>query len=135
MKPITIYFRAYLIYLMITLPSMIFPPMYILSAFYAFVFGLASCLLFTIAYFIIKPARLSFNNKWILLILTIPVVVAIGHSLIGAFNVEDNVWDFNLFLCFPLTAVIAGWISVYINKRAVKEEFTGEEQQEFPIVI
>lgn len=135
MKPVAIYFRAYLIYLMITLPSMLFPPMYMLSALYALVFGFASCLVFTMAYFAIKTARFNFQSKFILLVITIPIAVAVGHTLIGVFNVEDNVWDLNLFLCFPSVAIVSGWISLHVNKRSVREEFTGEEAQEFPIVI
>jgi MFS family permease len=135
MRAVVVYVHALLIYLLITLPTIAIPLMYVMSAIYAFIFGFASCGVFTLIYLLVKNAELKLQTSFTVLSITIPVAVAVGHTLIGVFISDMDVWDFNPFLGFPAVAVISGWISLYANRKPVKEDLTGEVDPEFPIVI
>ena len=119
-----IYIKALGIYAFITIPALKSTALYFPSLFCAVVFGSAAWLFFSIVMGIVQYTNGNSLVKWIMLIISVPVGVAIGHTLIELFGLKAHVWRLNKNLLFPLAAVIAGWISLWINKTKITETFT-----------
>lgn len=135
MKPVFIFIKAVGIYLLLTLPTIVLPPMYLISAFYAISFGWAACILFVICYQVLLKSHLKFKVKWNILFASVPVAVAVAHSIIGLSKVQGNVWELSPFLCFPAAAIVAGWISLYSFKKSVCQEFVPGAEDETTLTM
>jgi hypothetical protein len=108
------------IYAVITIPTIIIPIMYGISIFYAATFGWAAFLVFAACLYLLKKLN-SFSNfiKCSIIYISVGIGVCVGLQLIETFKCQKNVWEINAFSLFPLAAIVAGCISVYINRKAI----------------
>lgn len=119
--PFKIYIQSVGVYALLTMPVLIFPFMYFISLFYVVLFGWFAWLLFTMVYFFTDRYNIRFETKMTILVLSIPVAVAFSFQMLQVFLMEENVWNSGSFLLFPVAAVIAGWISLFLERKAIKK--------------
>ena len=110
-----IFLQALGFYSLLTTPALVLAPMYFISLFYALLFGLAAWLVFAALYMPVASIQFKATIKWVIVSIAVLLGVATGHTLIGICRFERNVWEPNGFLLFPLAAVIAGWVSLYVS--------------------
>lgn len=118
-----IYLKALGFYALLTAPALVLFFMYFISLFYALLFGFAAWIVFAALFIPVVSLQINTSLKWFIISIAVPLGVATGHTLIGVFRFERNVWELNGFLLFPLAAVIAGWISLYISRKKVASLF------------
>jgi hypothetical protein len=128
-QPFIIFLRALGIYLLVTIPTIGVPAMYLLSAYYALTFGWAACPVFLLAYYLVSKIRCGFTVKWNVLLFAVAAAVALAHTLIGISGAEPGAWELTPFLCFPGAAIIAGWVSLFRSRKSVKEYLEPEEDE------
>jgi hypothetical protein len=119
--PFKIYIKSVGIYALLTMPALVFPLMYVISLFYVLLFGWFAWALFTIIYFFTDKYDIGFETKMAILIFSIPVAVAFSFQMLQVFLIEENVWSAGSFLLFPVAAVIAGWISLLLERKMMKK--------------
>lgn len=108
------------IYAVITIPTIIIPIMYGISIFYAATFGWSTFLVFTACLYLLKQLT-AFPTfiKWSIIYISVVIGVCVGLQLIETLKCQKNVWEINAFSLFLLAAIVAGCISVYINRKAI----------------
>ena len=114
--PFIIYLRAIGVYALVTLPALAIPVMYFISFMYVLIYGWFAWALFTIIYLVINKTERSYTTKVFLLLCGVVISVVFAFQMLEVLNVEKNIWNSGLFLLFPVGAVIAGWISVFISE-------------------
>ena len=114
--PFIIYLRAIGVYALVTLPALAIPVMYFISFMYVLIYGWFAWALFTISYLVINKTERSYTTKVFLLLCGVVISVVFAFQMLEVLNVEKNIWNSGLFLLFPVGAVIAGWISVFISE-------------------
>ncbi len=107
-----IYFRALAIYMVLSLPALMIPFIYIISALYAFLFGWFALAVFALVYVFLMSCY--YVTRIILLIIAVVLAVGFAFHMIGVVH-KGDVWNTGVFLLFPIAAVIAGWISLFIS--------------------
>lgn len=111
--PFIIFIAAVGLYAALTLPALVWPPLYLMSLFYVVCYGWFAWAVFTICSLLTERIRLYYLRMG-LLTLAVPLSVAFAFQMIEAFNGWDDVWHSGEFLLFPLAATIAGWLSLAI---------------------
>jgi hypothetical protein len=127
--PFIVFLRSIGLYLLFTLPAIAVPVIYVYSAFLAIVFGAAGGILFICCYFIISRLNISYPLKLNLLFFLILIGVSASYLLIGLFSITDDLWGFNFFLVFPAIALIAGWASLFISRKAIRQHLDHEADE------
>src|SRR5215213_7371525 len=117
--PFIIYIRAVGLYMLVTLPVIIAPFMYIISAIYVLLFGWFAWGLFTIFYLLLYPVK-QYAIKMISLMIAVIISVGFAFQMIEVFGTERDVWNSGSFLLFPFAGVIAGWISLLMSWKQVQ---------------
>ncbi len=122
MKLITLTFftfiRAVLLYLLLTLPVADKPKIYFLSLVSAFVLGVAAWVVFMGLSYIIRICKASVMLSNALLYLAVFVAVLIAYSTLLAYAVKGmHFWDIDIVTLYPIAAIVAGWLSIYINRK------------------
>ena|SRR5215204_2416818 len=110
--PFIIYIKAVGIYALITIPALGMPIMYFISMVYVLFYGWFAWGVFTIIYLVTVFCNPGFLSKMIILSIAVVVAVAIAFQMLEVLKVENNIWNSEPFLLFPLAAVISGWISL-----------------------
>jgi len=123
-----IFLTAIGIYALITIPALIFPPMYILSIGYVIIYGWFAWLLFFLFFQLVQAIKISYERKMAILFISIIPAVAFAFQMLEVFDVENNVWYSGEFLLFPIVAVISGWISLYNFRTRLKYNTTDETE-------
>lgn len=134
LTPFIIFTRALGLYFLFTLPAIAIPIVYMYSAFLAISFGSVTGILFMLLYLLIANVNISFWLKRNLLFVFVPVSVFAGYCLIGFLNAVEELWGFNFFLVFPGIAVIAGWASLFISRKKLREKLDPQES-DLPLLL
>ena len=120
-----IYLKALAIYLLLTLPSLIIFPIYLLSAWYAIISGCLALASFLLVFYILQVAKTHYLWVTIILGLAIPFAVGVAYrELIASEMPERAFWTMDDYTAFPVLAIIAGWISLYKNNARIKKQFS-----------
>ena len=114
---LVIYFRALIIYLVFSLPAMLIPIVYIISAFYAFLFGWFALAVFAIMYLFLM--RMHYAWRAIVLLITITMAIGFAFHMIGVLGAYNDVWNSGALLLFPCVALIAAWTSFFLSWKQV----------------
>lgn len=119
------------IYAIITIPAMIMWIVYFISILYVVTFGWAAFLVFAACVYLLKqltafPAFI----KWSIIYISVVIGVCVGLQLIETCKQQENVWEINTFSLFPLAAIVAGCISVYINRKAISTYINNDVEGE-----
>ncbi len=121
-----IYIKAVGIYALITLPTLFFPPMYIISMYFVLIYGWFAWGLFTILYLVFNKLVSGRELRKILLTISIPAAVAFSFQMLEEFEVYEKVWHSGSFLLFPLAATVSGWISLFAAAKRI--QYSAAEQ-------
>ena len=132
--PFIIYIRAIGIYLLITLPVLIAPFMYFLSAIYAFFYGWFAWLVFSLLYQLIRRIK-SYESKMGCMVLAVIPSVAFAFQVLDYLNPELDAWNSGGYLLFPVVAVIAGWVSVFIAGKVIKQQMVKQEGEDMEVLV
>jgi hypothetical protein len=116
-----IYIRAVGIYLIMTLPVIIAPFMYIISAMYVLMYGWFAWALFTAIYLCTRHIK-TYEYRMLLLWAGVIPSVAFAFHMLGLFNPDLDVWRSSVYMAFPAVAVGAGWLSLNLSGKAVRDE-------------
>lgn len=120
---ILIFFHALIIYLLLTLVTLVMPIMYMMSAWFALIYGPIAGAIFIAAVFILRAIHTNAAVKVILLYPIAAIAIGISFHLIEVFGSWKDVWHSGAFLLFPAAAVLAAWISIYMSRIAVYDYF------------
>jgi hypothetical protein len=138
MKLITLTFftfiRSVLLYLLFTLPIAGKPKIYFLSVVAAFVLGVVAWLVFMTFSFIIRVFKVPVTATYLLLYVAAFIAVLAAYSALLAYAVKGmHFWNIEWFTLYPLAAIIAGWISIYVNRRKLKNYFSPVKRVPLPV--
>lgn len=129
--PFIIYAQAYGIYLLLTILALVFAPMYFMSAAYTFKYGFAALAVFAVQFLILHLVKPGYKTVIITLLTSVLLAVSAGYKLLLVYDMpETGFWNINAFTLFPVAAVIAGFIAVYINIPHLKNYFSPTVEEE-----
>lgn len=119
----SIYIYALGLYACFSLPALLNPGLYIISLFFALVTSLASLLVFAVLFAVLAVSRLRLPVVYSLLFIAVPVAVLGPLALFFRVSIEF-LFDFHDYISFfPLAAIMAGWASLAINHRKIRDYF------------
>jgi hypothetical protein len=122
--PFIIYVQALGIYLLLTLPTITVPVIYLISAWYAFTCGFAAMVVFVVAFFIINRTRPGVPIVNGVLAITVLPAVAIAYKLLLVVMIPNrSFWAMDENTLFPMVAVIAGWAAIAFNIKRISQHF------------
>lgn len=127
-----IYIRAIGLYLLFTLPLLIMPVLYFVSALYVLFYGWFAWALFTIIYLFSANCK-TYGTRMLVLISGVLAAVCFSFHMLQVLGVEEGVWNSGGYLLFPLFAVIAGWVSLFMSAREIRGKFEMQQWQPEPI--
>ncbi len=119
-----IFFRAMGIYLLLTLPALLEPIIYIYSIIFMLMYCWFAGIIFCVIFYLLQLGKKNYDTAIMTLAITIPVSVVIALQLMEVFGTWDKVWHAGLFLLFPAAAVVAGWISLYKSTQNIQDIFS-----------
>jgi len=123
--PFIIYAQSLGIYLLLTLPTIFIVPVYLTSAWYAFLYGFAAMAVFALVFFVLHLLRpTSLIVKTILGVAIVPSVAIAYKCLLVQQMPDAGFWHIDEFMLFPIAAMAAGWISLAINTRKIVLHFS-----------
>lgn len=129
--PFIIYAQAYGIYLLLTIPAIVLPPMYFMSAMYAFSYGFAAMAIFVLLFLILHLVKPGYKTVIAILIAGVVLVVSAGYKLLLVYDMpETSFWNVNGYTLFPIAALLAGCIAVYINVPRIRNHLSPSIIQE-----
>ena len=118
-----VFVRALVIYLLISIPAVAEPVMYLTSAILAVSFGWIAAIVFLLLFYSIQKLNTGLTVKNTLLYTSVTLAVLIAFQMMEVTGVEERIWQSGLFLLFPAVAIIAGWISLAISKQKINQLF------------
>jgi hypothetical protein len=122
--PFIIYVQALGIYLVLTSPALVLAPVYVLSAMYALTSGLAAMAAFAAVFFILHRIKPPVQMVITVLIAAVITAVAAAYKLLlWVIMPERDFFTIDLFILFPVAAVLAGFTSIAINRQKIKDHF------------
>jgi hypothetical protein len=110
---VTIYFKALAIYLVLSVPAMAMPYLYLISALYASFFGWFALVLFAVIYVLLL--RIKYILRVVLLVIAVVISVGFAFQMICVVHDIDDVRDLGFFLLFPAAAILSGWLSLILS--------------------
>ena len=122
-----IFIRALVIYLLITLPTMGVPLVYLLSAAYALSFGWIAGALFLLLFFAVQKLKTGLVAKQLCLYAAVAITVLTAFQMMEVLGAEDHIWQSGGFLIFPCAAVVSGWVSLAVSKQKINSLFSPVE--------
>lgn len=123
LKSIGTWLRSLLTYALITLPSLFFPLMYIISMGYAIIWSLPALLLFVLMLWLLSMLHVTTELKFYLLLLsTVGIVFLCTWGAAWQFSGGHEVWDNYLeFVLFPIAGMLAAVLVVLVRRQALME--------------
>ncbi|HMC87788.1 MAG TPA: hypothetical protein VKI61_19830 [Chitinophagaceae bacterium] len=119
-----VFVRALVIYLLISIPAVAEPFMYLTSAILAVSFGWVAAVVFLLLFYSIQKLNAGLIVKNTLLYTSVAIAVLAAFQMMEVTGVEERIWYSGLFLLFPTVAIIAGCISLAISKQKINQLFT-----------
>ena len=123
LKSIGTWLRSLLTYALITLPSLFFPLMYIISMGYAIIWSLPALLLFVLMLWLLSMLHVTTELKFYLLLLsTVGIVFLCTWGAAWQFSGGHEVWDNYLeFVLLPIAGMLAAVLVVLVRRQALME--------------
>ena len=118
-----IFIRAVGIYLLMTIPALGVPIMYLISGSYVISFGWIAAAVFLLALLFLQRIQTTGPLKTVILYAAVPAAVTVAFQMMEVLGVERDIWQSGLFLVFPGAAVVSGWLSLVVSKHAIKKLF------------
>lgn len=123
LKSIGTWLRSLLTYALITLPSLFFPLMYIISMGYAIIWSLPALLLFVLMLWLLSMLHVTTELKFYLLLLsTVGIVFLCTWGAAWQFSGGHDVWNNYLeFVLFPVAGILAAVLVVLVRRQTLME--------------
>jgi|GEM_PF-938753 len=122
-----VFVRAVGIYLLMTIPALVANMyLYLVSASYAISFGWIAAAIFLLLFWMLYKMKAGIRTKKIILYASVAMAVLVAFQMMQLLGAEDHIWQSGIFLLFPLVAIVSGWLSLAVSKRAVKNLFVPE---------
>lgn len=123
LKSIGTWLRSLLTYALITLPSLFFPLMYIISMGLAIIWSLPALLMFVLMLWLLSMLHVTTELKFYLLLLsTAGIVFLCTWGAAWQFSVGRDVWDnYFEFVLFPMAGMLAAVLVVLVRRQALME--------------
>lgn len=115
-----VFIRAIGIYLLVTLPVLGVPFVYLISAVYAASFGWIAGVIFILTMLVLPRLKTGVSVKMMLLYALVVIAVAGAYEMMEVLGTEQDIWQLSGVLAFPVAAIAAGWISLAISKKTIK---------------
>jgi len=134
--PLKIYARAYGFYLVLSVPLMFMPGIYLYSAVLAFMAGFASLIIFFLIFLALHVAKATFKIAMAVLFFGVLLAVGVAFKLLltdvfpgEAFSITDA------DALFPLGGAVAGWVSLWIEAPHIRKHFEKAPQETAESII
>ena len=121
-------------YTILTLPSLLLPPMYFMSLIFALQVCWIAGLFFILMAYLLKQLSIKAENKVATLYPIALLGVWIAFLFIEVFKLWKNIWQDMSLLLFPLAALVAAWLAIYKMRTLLLGFFGGEDTNEASIV-
>jgi len=123
LKSIGTWLRSLLTYALITLPSLFFPLMYIISMGYAIIWSLPALLMFVMVLWLLSMLHATTEIKFYLLLLsTLSIVFLCTLGAAWQFSGGHDVWNNYLeFVLFPIAGILAAVLVVLVRRQTLME--------------
>ncbi|MCA0382679.1 MAG: hypothetical protein LCH58_10990 [Bacteroidetes bacterium] len=123
LKSIGTWLRSLLTYALITLPSLFFPLMYIMSLGLAIIWSLPALLLFVLMLWLLSMLHVTTELKFYLLLLSTAGIVFLctwgaAWQVSGGRDVWNNYLEFVLF---PIAGILAAVLVVLVRRQTLME--------------
>lgn len=129
--PFIIYAQAYGIYLLLTIPAFTEPIVYLYSVMYAFVAGFIAIIVFALLFWLLHLTKPRYKAAISIMFSGVILAVAIGFKMLLLLAIPGRgFWEIDGDTLFPVAAVIAGCIAVYINIPNIKNHFSPTLEEE-----
>jgi hypothetical protein len=122
-----LFIRAVGIYLLMTLPALGVPLVYIISAMYAVSFGWIAGIIFLLFIYLLQKIKAGILIKKFFLYAAVPIAVLVAFQMMEVTGVQRHIWNSGFYLLFPAIAIIAGWISTVLSWRKVYSLFIADD--------
>ena len=120
-----IYLQALGIYLLLTLPTLTEPVIYMYSAMYATTAGLVAWVVFLLVLLLVNKSKPSAPIAKAILFTTIVFAVAAAYKVVLVVAIPGRgFWQLDTDIVFPILAVISGWLSLAANFWKFKARFS-----------
>lgn len=126
-----LFIRAVGIYLLMTLPALGVPMVYIISALYAISFGWIAGIIFLLFTYLLQKIKAGIITKKFFLYAAVPIAVLVAFQTMELTGVERHIWNSGAYLLFPAMAIIAGWISTILSWQKVYSLFIADDINEY----
>ena len=123
--PFIIYAQAYGIYLLLTIPALTDAIIYMFSAMYAFFAGLAALIIFDLLFLLLHFLKPGYKTVVAILLAGVILAVSIAFKLLLVAAMPGR--DFLKMdgdVLFPIAAMMAGCIAVFINILRIRKHFS-----------
>jgi hypothetical protein len=132
--PFLIYLFALGFYVLLTAPALAMPVIYITSMFFAVAAGFIAVAIFALVFFILHISRAPYTIA--VAVLAFAVVLSVAAAFAMLFGNGSDVWFIggNMFILFPVAAVVAGWLSICVNSRKIKNHFSPSLQNDIETI-
>jgi|GEM_PF-6245193 len=122
-KLIEIFFKSLGWYLLLTIPSLIFPPMYGMSVMICLAVCWIAGLFFIVAAQFLKQLSGKPQYKIVGLAAFAVLAVLLAFQFVEVFGLWGHIWRDESYLLFPLAALAAAWIGIYRGRHELFEYF------------
>ncbi|HTE12842.1 MAG TPA: hypothetical protein VK645_17805 [Chitinophagaceae bacterium] len=132
---LVVFIRAIGIYLLMTIPALGVPVIYLLSAGYAISFGWIAAVFFLFLFYAVLKIKAAILVKNILLYVSVAITVAIAFQMMEITGAQYRIWHSGAFLLLPGFAIISGWISLAVSRHKINSLFVPGNDSYYEAVI
>jgi hypothetical protein len=125
---LSVWLKAQGIYALITLPCLIFFPMYIISEMYALICGIPALILFSIFLLFLKQQR--FYNLAVIVVVSFAAALASTFAAAWHFADFKNPWnDFVDWIAFPAIGCLSAILSILFSQKKLRQYILDETDE------
>lgn len=125
---LSVWLKGQGIYALITLPSLLLFPMYVISELYALICGIPALILFAVFLLVLKQKR--FYN--LAVIVVVSFVVAFSSTYLAAWHFADfkNPWnEFLSWIAFPVLGCLSAILSILFSQKKLRQYILDETDE------
>ncbi len=134
--PFIIYAQALGIYMVLSLPALFEPAIYLISATYAFCTGFVAMIAFAAVFLVLHLIKASAGIATAVLFLSIVIAVMMAYAVLLRIEMpRRSFWYVDEFTFFPVAAIVSGWVATGINYRKIAAHFSPAAIEEFETIF
>jgi hypothetical protein len=122
-KTLQIFFTAMGYYFIATTPLLIAPEKYLLSLAVALIYGWIAWAFFMVTFWLLHLKKMELESKWILLITSIPISIAIALFYVEIDKNWHVYWSINRYYLFTALASCCAWYALFTFRKEIHQHF------------